>query len=108
MKQFTTDRITLEVLKNHFTAIAEAMGHTVERTAYSTFVKESADFVTALATCNGEVFAYPRDLGVSSFLGLDLSPVLDRFPAPRPGDIIVTNTPMRHSGWPPTCLTCIC
>jgi N-methylhydantoinase B len=98
MTQFATDRITLEVLKNHFTAIAEAMGHTVERTAHSTFVKESADFVTALATLDGEVFAYPRDLGVSSFLGLDLSPVLDRFPAPSAGDIIVTNDPYSTLG----------
>jgi N-methylhydantoinase B len=98
MTEFATDRLTLEVLKNHFTAIAEAMGHTVERTAYSTFVKESADFVTALATPTGEVFAYPRDLGVSSFLGLSLSPVLDRFPTPLPGDIIVTNDPYATLG----------
>jgi N-methylhydantoinase B len=45
-----TDPVTLEVLKSYFVAIAEGMGHTLERTSHTTFIKETADFVTALAT----------------------------------------------------------
>ena len=64
-----TDNVTLEILKSHFVAIAEGMAHTLERTSHSTFVKESADFVTALASPGGEFFAYPRTIGVSSSPG---------------------------------------
>ena len=71
MEAKRTDRVTLEILKNYFVAIAEGMGYTLERTSHTTFIKESADFVTAVATPHGEFFAYPRTIGVSSFLGLD-------------------------------------
>ena len=38
--------MTLEILKSYFVAIAEGMGYTLERTSHTTFIKESADFVT--------------------------------------------------------------
>ena len=58
MEATHTDRVTLEILKNYFVAIAEGMGYTLERTSHTTFIKESADFVTAVATPRGEFFAY--------------------------------------------------
>ena len=71
-----TDPVTLEVLKSYFVAVAEGMGHTLERTSHTTFIKETADFVTALATPDGEFFAYPQTIGVSSFLGLNMRTAL--------------------------------
>jgi N-methylhydantoinase B len=97
MTAMRTDPVTLEILKSYFVAIAEGMGYTLERTSHTTFIKESADFVTAVATPGGEFFAYPRTIGVSSFLGLDMTPTLRRFDY-EPGDVIVTNDPYSTAG----------
>ena len=91
------DAVVREVLRSHFLAVVEAMGHTIGRTSHSTFVKESADFVAALVTVDGEVFAYSRDIGVSSFLGLNLSAVLAAVD-PQPGDVVITNDPYSSAG----------
>jgi N-methylhydantoinase B len=98
MKDLKTDKVALGVLKSHFVAAAEAMGHTLERSSYSTFVKESADFATALATPRGEFFGYPRTVGVSSFLGLDLGPAIGAFTDYAPGDVVITNDPYGTQG----------
>jgi N-methylhydantoinase B len=92
------DKVTLEILKSYFVAIAEGMGYTLERTSHTTFIKESADFATAVATPGGEFFAYPRTIGVSSFLGLDMSPVIQAFSDYAPGDVIITNDPYSTQG----------
>jgi N-methylhydantoinase B len=93
-----TDKVTLEILKSYFVAIAEGMGYTLERTSHTTFIKESADFVTAVATPRGEFFAYPRTIGVSSFLGLDMAPTIELFSDYAPGDVIITNDPYSTRG----------
>jgi N-methylhydantoinase B len=93
-----TDPVTLEVLKSYFVAVAEGMGHTLERTSHTTFIKETADFVTALATPDGEFFAYPRTIGVTSFLGLDMSAAITAAGQLAPGDIVMTNDPFATGG----------
>jgi N-methylhydantoinase B len=93
-----TDPVTLEVLKSYFVAIAEGMGHTLERTSHTTFIKETADFATALATPDGEFFAYPRTIGVTSFLGLDMSAALAAAGPLEPGDVVITNDPFATGG----------
>jgi N-methylhydantoinase B len=93
-----TDLVNLEILKSYFVAIAEGMGYTLERTSHTTFIKESADFVTAVATPDGEFFAYPRTIGVSSFLGIDLTPAIRAFDHFSPGDVVITNDPYSTSG----------
>jgi N-methylhydantoinase B len=98
MKDITTDSITLSVFRSHVVAAAEGMGHAVERSSHSTFVKESDDFATAIATPSGEFFSYPRNIGVSSFLGLDLQPTIQAFSTYRPGDIVITNDPYSTKG----------
>ena len=98
MEATHTDRVTLEILKNYFVAIAEGMGYTLERTSHTTFIKESADFVTAVATPRGEFFAYPRTIGVSSFLGLDMAPTIQAFTDYAPGDVVITNDPYSTQG----------
>jgi N-methylhydantoinase B len=93
-----TDPVTLEVLKSYFVAIAEGMGHTLERTSHTTFIKETADFATALATPGGEFFAYPRTIGVTSFLGLNMSTALAAVGPLEPGDVVITNDPFATGG----------
>jgi N-methylhydantoinase B len=93
-----TDKITLEILKSQFTAVAEGMAYALERTAHTTFVKESADYATALATVRGEFFGYPRGMGVASFVGLSLKPFIDAVGEMAPGDIAITNDPYGSVG----------
>ena len=66
------DRVLLEVLRNYYQAIVEDMARIMERTAYTTFVKETADFSTGLVSIGGEYVAYPWKLGASSYLGLNI------------------------------------
>jgi N-methylhydantoinase B len=98
MDALRTDPVTLEIMKNYFVAIAEGMAYTLERTAHTTFVKESADFTTAVATPDGEFFCFPRSIGVSSFLGLNMKAAIERIPDYRPGDIVITNDPFSTQG----------
>ena len=85
------DRVTLEVLRNHYQAVVEDMARIMERTAYTTFVKETADFSTGLVSTGGEYVAYPWKLGASSYLGLNLKSALDYFDRYEEGDIVICN-----------------
>jgi N-methylhydantoinase B len=85
--------IELAVFNNLLGAIAEEMCAIVERTAYTTFVKETHDFGAGIATPDGTFFAYPRKSGVTSFLGLHLGDAIKRVKDWQPGDIVFTNDP---------------
>ncbi len=87
------DAVTLELLRNYSQGAAEEMAYVVERTAYTTFVKETADFTTGLLTPAGRFFAYPLNVGVSSFVGLDYATTLEAAGPLEEGDIILTNDP---------------
>lgn len=87
----------LQVLTNHCTAAAEAMGYTLMRTAYSTFVKETEDFSAQLMTPAGKTFASPKSFGATWYTGLDYGRVIAMFDDYREGDIYLTNDP--YSGF---------
>ncbi|HEX9523095.1 MAG TPA: hydantoinase B/oxoprolinase family protein, partial [Reyranella sp.] len=91
------DPVTLQIFANHAQAAADSMAFTLFRTAYSTFVKETEDFTTGLATPDGMTFASPRDLGATWFIGLDYANALRLVADYRPGDICITNDP--YSGF---------
>ncbi|MFM9276728.1 hydantoinase B/oxoprolinase family protein [Paenibacillus jiagnxiensis] len=93
-----TDPATLEIMRSYFNAIAAGMGHVIERTSFTTFVKESADFATALATPDGEFFVYPKTVGVTIFLGLSVQRAAEACAPLEPGDIIITNEPYSTDG----------
>ncbi|AET61446.1 hypothetical protein HPL003_23640 [Paenibacillus terrae HPL-003] len=93
-----TDPATLEIMRSYYNAIAAGMGHIIERTSFTTFVKESADFATALATPSGEFFVYPKTVGVTIFLGLSLQRAAEACEPLEPGDIIITNEPYSTDG----------
>ena len=73
------------------------MAFTLFRTAHSTFVKETEDFTTGLATPDGMTFASPRDLGATWFIGLDYANAIRMIDDYQPGDICITNDP--YSGF---------
>lgn len=87
----TIDRVTLEILRNHYQAVVEDMARIMERTAYTTFVKETADFSTGLVSTGGEYVAYPWTLGASSYLGLNMAQTLRYFERYDEGDIVICN-----------------
>jgi N-methylhydantoinase B len=91
------DRVTLQILANHCAAATESMAQTLFRTAHSTFVKETEDFTTGLATPDGKTFASPFDLGATWFFGLDYGRVLSLIDGYEEGDICITNDP--YSGF---------
>ena len=91
------DKITLEILKNHCVAAAESMAYTLYRTAHSTFVKETEDFTTGLATPAGLTYAAPTELGVTWFVGLNYGSVINSIENYEEGDICITNDP--YSGF---------
>lgn len=93
-----TDPARLEMMRSYFNAIASGMGHVIERTSFTTFVKESADFATALATPEGEFFVYPKTVGVTIFLGLSLKRAIEESGPFEPGDIVITNDPYSTDG----------
>jgi len=92
------DPVTLEIMRSYFNAIASGMGHIIERTSMTTFVKESADFATALAAPSGQFFVYPQSVGVTIFMGLSLQQAVSECEPLEPGDIVITNDPYSTDG----------
>ncbi|MER1968626.1 hydantoinase B/oxoprolinase family protein [Castellaniella sp. GW247-6E4] len=85
--------IELSIFNNMVGAIAEEMCAIVERTAYTTFIKETNDFGAALATPQGLFFGYPRKAGTTSQLAGDISDAIKWVDEWREGDIVLTNDP---------------
>ena len=87
------ENVLLEILNNRFTGIVEEMGYVIHRASYTVFVKETWDFDSALVTPEGEVFCYPRNIGVTNMLGMHMGAAIKRIGKLEPGDVVVTNDP---------------
>jgi N-methylhydantoinase B len=91
------DPITYEVLANAFTAVVEDMGAMLEKVAFSTVVSIGKDFVTAIGTPSGDIYArgergLPMITGTAS---QRLKAVLDGIPLEEidDGDVFLFNDP---------------
>ena len=89
------DAISLEVFKNMFISVSEEMGVALQRTSYSTNIKERQDFSCALFNPAGEMVAQaahqPVHLGA---MPASVQAALQTFPRGlRPGDIVILNDP---------------
>jgi N-methylhydantoinase B len=93
-----TDKVLLEILNHRFTGIVEEMGYIIHRAGFTVFVKETWDFDSALVTPAGEVFSYPRTIGVTNMLGMHVGPAIAAAGDLRPGDVVMTNDPLRTQG----------
>ncbi|WP_159592433.1 hydantoinase B/oxoprolinase family protein [Chelativorans xinjiangense] len=94
------DAVRTAIMNNRFNAIVEEASAAVYRTAHTTFVKLVQDYQCALATAEGDMFAYPMMSGVNVFIGSPIRPTLDSIGREnlRPGDIIITNDPFATDG----------
>ena len=94
------DPVRTELMKNRFTAIVEEASTIAYRTAHTTFVKQTQDYQCALATADGEIFAYPRQSGVSVFIGISIRAAIDHvgIETLEPGDVVITNDPFASDG----------
>ncbi|WP_329069506.1 hydantoinase B/oxoprolinase family protein [Streptomyces sp. NBC_01429] len=92
------DPVTLEIIGNKLGALTEEMCLTLQRTSRSLYVKETADFCCALAGPDGRFTAYPRGIGVSGFVGLDVRTAVEHVGPLEPGDVIITNDPYTSGG----------
>ncbi len=90
-----TDPIEFEIFKNVFVSIAEEMGVTLCRTAFSPNIKERLDYSCALYDASGETIAQgdhmPVHLGA---MPLSVRAAIDHVPMD-PGDIVALNDPYR-------------
>jgi N-methylhydantoinase B len=94
------DAVKTAIMNNRFSAIVEEASVTLHRTAHTTFVKLVQDYQCAIATPNGDIFAYPSQSGVNSFIGLPLRSALRIIRQQRiePGDCFITNDPFSTDG----------
>ncbi len=94
------DPVRTAIMNNRFVAIVEEASATLHRTAHTTFIKLVQDYQCALATVEGDIFAYPKLSGVTHVIGLPLQAVLEKFDITtmQPGDVLVTNDPFGSDG----------
>src|ERR1700678_2735726 len=94
------DAVRTAIMSNRFNAIVEEASAAVYRTAHTTFVKLVQDYQCAIATADGDMFAYPSMSGVNVFVGSPLGPALNALGREnlKPGDIIITNDPFATDG----------
>lgn len=94
-------RIARDIVTLKLRAASEEMCKTLQRTSRSLYVKETADFCCAIADTEGRFVAYPRNIGVSGFVGLNIKTAVDAAAESgplRPGDVIITNDPYSTRG----------
>ncbi|ELY54296.1 hydantoinase B/oxoprolinase family protein [Natronolimnohabitans innermongolicus] len=88
------DPVTLEVLRNQLESVAEEMGQTLIRGAYSPNIKERRDCSTALFDAEGRMIAQAEHIPVHlGAMPAAVDAVLEY--DPKPGDVFVLNDPFR-------------
>jgi N-methylhydantoinase B len=98
--------IELSVLWSRLISLVDEAGTTLQRTAFSSVTRESADFAVVLMDTQGQSLAQssvsvPSFLGVMPFLVKAL--IKDFFPLKewKPGDVVITNDPWLCAGHKP-------
>ncbi len=102
MTDAAIDPISLEILWGRLVSIVDESAGALQRTSFSTTVRESNDFACVLLGPDGTTLA-ENTVGVPSFAGvmsLVMRHVLKRYPPDtwRPGDVALTNDPWINTG----------
>lgn len=88
------DPVMLEIFNNLFMSIAEQMGFTLEKTAFSVNIKERLDFSCAIFDRNGGLVANAPHMPVHlGSMGASVRAVIDQNPDMGAGDVFVLNAP---------------
>lgn len=99
-KRPVTDPLTLEVIKNALSSVADEMALMVMRSAYSPVVRDTMDYSTALCDRHGQVIAQGLTLAVQlGTFPTAMRHVLEEFGnTAQPGDVYITNDPYGYGG----------
>jgi len=90
----TPDPIRLEIFKHLFASVAEEMGVTLGRTAYSPNIKERLDYSCALFTGEGELLAQAAHIPVHlGAMPASVRAAIEHAAPFRPGDVVILNDP---------------
>ncbi len=90
-----TDPVQLEIFKSLFHAIAEEMGATLKRTAYSPNIKERRDYSCAIFNAKGEMLAQGDHMPVHlGSMPLSVKAAIDNREM-GPGDMVILNDPYK-------------
>lgn len=94
------DPITLEVVRHALGSIADEMALVVMRSAYSSVVRDTMDYSTALCDARGEVVAQGLTLAVQlgSFPDIMRRIVGEHREGLMPGDVLIANDPYGSGG----------
>jgi N-methylhydantoinase B len=88
------DPITLEIFKNLFISVAEEMGVTLGRTAYSPNIKERRDFSCACFLADGQMIAQAAHIPVHlGAMPASVRAALEAFDTWAAGDLVLLNDP---------------
>jgi N-methylhydantoinase B len=94
----TVDAISLEVFKNLFASVAEEMGVTLQRAAFSPNIRERLDFSCAVFDSAGRMVAQAAHIPVHlGSMPASVEYALKAFPNLSAGDVIALNDPY-HGG----------
>ncbi|HEY4687729.1 MAG TPA: hydantoinase B/oxoprolinase family protein, partial [Anaerolineae bacterium] len=88
------DPVTLEIFKHLFASVAEEMGVTLRRTAYSPNIKERLDFSCALFDDEGRLLAQAAHIPVHlGAMPASVRAAIDHCAPFAPGDVVILNDP---------------
>ncbi len=91
----TLNPIKLEIFKNRFTAVAEEMGVTLNRTGFSPNIKERRDYSCAVFNSEGEMLAQAAHIPVHlGSMPLSVKAAIDAEEMEE-GDMIIINDPFK-------------
>lgn len=90
------DAISLEVFKNLFASVAEEMGVTLRRSAFSPNIKERLDFSCAVFDSRGRMVAQAAHIPVHlGSMPASVEYAIQAFDSFQEGDVVVLNDPYR-------------
>lgn len=90
------DAATLSVFQHLFSSVAEEMGGSLERAAYSPNIKERLDFSCALFLGDGQMLAQAAHIPVHlGAMPESVRAALGEFDRFQPGDVVILNDPYR-------------
>lgn len=92
----TVDPISLEVFRNLFASVAEEMGVTLQRAAFSPNIRERLDFSCAVFDAQARMIAQAAHIPVHlGSMPASVEAAIAAFESFEPGDVILLNDPYR-------------
>ena len=92
------DPIRLEIIGNRLSAIVDEMYYSIRHASRSSYVKEAADFATAILDLDGNIFAYPPSATFNFLVDSHFIDTIRAVPELGPGDVILANDPYLSGG----------